>query len=79
MVQIPHLFPSCTHFIFIFNNQCVTHVKFLIIFVQTDHGLLAMSLTEFLGYFGGDSVCLNTVFHLKVVWYIIFDFLWLLE
>ena len=57
----------------------VTHVKFLIILVQMDHWLLAMSLTELLGYFSEDSVCLNTVLHLKVVWYIIFDFLWLLE
>ena len=43
-----------------------------------DHGLLAMSLTELLGYFGEDSVCLSMVLHLKVVWNI-FDFLWLLE
>ena len=39
-----------------------------------DHELLAMSLTEFLGYFSEDSVCLNTVLHLKVVWCIIFIF-----
>ena len=70
-VKIPHFFFTVYTFYFIFNNQCVTHVKFLIIFVQMDHGLLAMSLTEFLGYFGEDSVCLNMVLHLKVVWYII--------
>ena len=74
-----HTFSTVYTFYFIFNNQCNTHVEFLIIFVQTDHGLLAMSLTEFLGYFGEDSVCLNTVLHLKVVWHIIFNFLWLLE
>ena len=43
-----------------------------------DHRLLAISLTEFSGYFSEDSVCLNTVLHLKVVW-CIFNFLWLLE
>ena len=32
-----------------------------------------------LDYFSEDSVCLNTVLHLKVAWYIIFNFLWLLE
>ena len=39
-----------------------------------DHRLLAMSLTGFLGYFSEDSVCLNTVPHLKVVCYIILNF-----
>ena len=78
-VKIPHLSFTIYMFYFIFNNHCVTHVKFLIIFVQMDHGLLAMFLTEFFGYFGEDSVCLNTVLHFKVVCYIIFDFLWLLE
>ena len=44
-----------------------------------DHRLLAMSLTEFSGYFSEDSMCLDLVLHLKVVCYIIFSFLWLLE
>ena len=40
-----------------------------------DHGLLAVFLTKFLGCFSEDSVCLNTVLHLKVVciYYLIFS------
>ena len=44
-----------------------------------DHRLLTVFLTEFSGHFGEVSVCLHMVLHLKVVCYIIFNFLWFLE
>ena len=57
-----------TNFILFFINHHQNHLKSLIIFVQMDQCLLALCLTEFLGYFGDVSVCFYAVLHLKVVW-----------